>query len=458
MPRHHAEKVNRNGDALVLGCPRTGQCKVHGAEKSSNRRSVAATLRDGERGRAGEPGGDQDGGRARATRRSGCSAPTRWAATERAPAGLPRDDPSWHASAVRRPLPDHLPIMAGRMRRGDYRPVYEEHELTAAADLCDAGGRLDPVSIGWSRRPLVRANLRGHWPRKKRWNFWNWIGPRFVFSVTLADVDYAAFCQATLIDFETRRTVGTMALARPGSFAMPEHVERTIAFRGRGVEYVNAHEGDVMRVAFSGAAEGGVPIVADFVVHVPPAQESLNVVVPWTPQRFQLNSKHAALPCEGGVRVGDARYAMEPDACHGVQDFGRGVWPYRSFWNWGVATGVHDGVRIAVNVGARWTTGTGVNENGILVGGRLHKVMEDLRWEYDPADWMRPWRVRAERSRTLDLTLDPIVTHRVRTSLGVLATGGVCCFGRWRGTVRVDGQEVRVRDLVGWAEEFAHRW
>jgi hypothetical protein len=135
--------------------------------------------------------------------------------------------------------------MAGRMRRESYRPVYEEREVTTATDLCDAGGRLDPAAVGWSRAPLVRANLSGHWLRKKRWNFWNWISPRFVFSVTLADIDYAAFC-----------------------------------------------------------------------------------------------------------------YAMRPAECHGVQDFGRGIWPYRSFWNWGVASGVVDGVRIGVNVGGRWTTGT----------------------------------------------------------------------------------------------------
>ena len=101
-----------------------------------------------------------------------------------------------------------------------------------------------------------------------------------------------------------------------------------------------------------------------------------------------------------------------------MQDFGRGLWPYRSFWNWGVATGVQDGVRIAVNVGARWTTGTGVNENGILLDGRLHKIMEDVRWDYDPSDWMRPWRVRAEATGMVDLTLEPIVAHRTRTSLG----------------------------------------
>jgi hypothetical protein len=34
----------------------------------------------------------------------------------------------------------------------------------------------------------------------------------------------------------------------------------------------------------------------------------------------------------------------------------------------------------------------------------------------------------------------------------------VCCFGRWHGTIRVDGSARPLRDLIGWAEEFDHRW
>jgi hypothetical protein len=359
---------------------------------------------------------------------------------------------------VRRPLPHHLPIIDKRLAGGDRPDVYVEPELTHAADLCDARGRLDPAAVGWSRVPLVRANLRGHWPRKKRWNFWNWISPRFVFSVTLADVDYAAFCQVTFIDFGTGRTLAGTALARPGSIAMPEHVDRTIRFHGRSMRYENVQEDGRMTVHFDGTTSSGERIVAAFVVHRAPGEESLNVVVPWSTTRFQLNSKHAALPCEGVVDVAGVRYVMDPRECHAVQDFGRGVWPHRSFWNWGVATGVVDGVRLGVNVGARWTTGTGVNENGVLVDGRLHKIMEDVRWDYDPGDWMRPWRIHAAHSGMIDLTLEPVVAHRTKLSLGVLATGGVCCFGRWRGIVRVDGTELALRDVVGWAEEFAHRW
>jgi hypothetical protein len=354
-------------------------------------------------------------------------------------------------------LPDRLPIVAGR-KVPRHPATYIEPERTMPADLCDARGRLNPVAVGWSRRPLVRANLRGRWPRKKKWNFWNWISPRFVFSVTLADIDYAAFCQATLTDFETGESIGAMAPAWPGSFPMPEEVERPVAFRSRAMEYTNANHGGDMKVDFAGTARTGERLRADFVVHRPPGQESLNIVVPWSETHFQLNSKHNTMPCEGVVTAGDRRYVMDPAECHAVQDFGRGVWPYRSFWNWGVATGVQDGRRIGVNVGGKWTTGTGVNENALCIDGRLYKIMEDLTWRYDATRWMQPWQVRAAHTGMVDLTLQPVAAHRPRTNLGFLRTGGVCVFGRWQGTIRFDGHAMRIDNLVGWAEEFDHRW
>ena len=359
---------------------------------------------------------------------------------------------------MRAALPDYLPIVSERMRHGAYRPWYDERELTAPLDLCDARGRLNPSAVGWSRTPLVRANLRGHWPRKKRWNFWNWISPRFVLSATLADIDYAAFCQVSFIDFDTRRTVSATAIARPGSLELPEHVERSIAFRGRSMQYTNAGDGGDRTVRLAATAPGGEVISAAFVIRRPAGDESLNIVVPWSTERFQLNSKHNALPCEGAISVGRTRYAMAPGDCHAVQDFGRGLWPYRSFWNWAVATGERDGTRVGINLGAKWTTGTGVNENALSIDGRLYKIMEDVQWEYDPADWMKPWRLRAEHSGMIDLTLHPVFAHRSRVNLGILRSGGVCCFGRWQGTIRFAGEALEVADLMGWAEEFDHRW
>jgi hypothetical protein len=353
-----------------------------------------------------------------------------------------------------------MPIVAAKMARGEYSPVYQERELREPTLLCDRRGDLNPDAVGWSRSPLVTANLHRGWPRRKRWNFWNWISPDFVFSVTLADIDFASFCAVAFVDLRTGQRVDGMDVRRSGYTALPEQVEQAIAWRSRKMTYalVGAGAGGDAHVEFACDSVQGVPVRADFVIHRPPGHESLNVVVPWTRSRFQLNSKHNTLPCSGSVSVGGRRFDMHPERCHGVQDFGRGVWPYRSFWNWGVCTGVLDGDLVGVNVGGKWTTGTGSNENGILLGGRLHKVMEDLEWHYDPSSWMSPWRVRAPRTGMIDLTLTPTLTHTPGLNLGVVASGGTVAFGTWSGRVCAGGRELRIEGLVGWAEEFVHRW
>lgn len=355
-------------------------------------------------------------------------------------------------------LPDHLPILDRPGARRVREAVYVEREITSPVDLCDARGRLNPNAVGFARQPLFRANLSGHWPRKKRWNFWNWIGPDFVFSVTLADIDFTSFCAFTLTDFRDGAHWAGSTYGRPGRIALPDHVEASVALETAGLSYDNRVDGGDLGVRFRGRAGDGTAISADFTVSRPPGQESLNVVVPWSASRFQCNSKHAALPCTGEIVAGERRYTLDPRNTFAVQDWGRGIWPYRSFWNWGVATGYAGDTRLGVNFGAKWTTGTGSNENGILCDGLLHKIMEDLRWDYDPLEWRKPWRVVAPHSGALDLVLEPIAAHTPRLDLGVLATGGVCAFGRWRGVVRLEDREIAIDGLIGWAEEFAHRW
>lgn len=351
-----------------------------------------------------------------------------------------------------------MPIVDERMRADSFPATYVEPEITQPIDLCDAQGRLSPQARGWARQPLVRPNLSGHWPRKKRWNFWNWISPRFVFSVTLANIDYAAFCAFFFIDFETGEKVEGMSTAWPGAVVLPEHVERPVRFEGRAIDYANLNEGGDFQVRFNGRDKSGTVVAADFVVRKPPGNESLTVIVPWTAERFQLNCKENTRPCAGAVTVGGRRYEMDPADCHAVQDFGRGMWPYRSFWNWGVGTGVQDRRRIGINVGAKWTTGTGANENALCIDGKLHKIMEDLVWEYDVGAPMQPWRVRSRHSDAIDLTLQPLVRHASSIDVGVLGSGGVCDFGTWTGTLVVEGQRLDIDNLIGWAEEFAHRW
>jgi hypothetical protein len=186
----------------------------------------------------------------------------------------------------------------------------------------------------------------------------------------------------------------------------------------------------------------------------------LTVVIPWSEQRFQCTTKDVARPATGTVRWGDREYrfdgAGESWAC---LDFGRGKWPYRTRWNWGAGAGLVDGRTVGIQVGGKWTDGTGMTENSLYVDGRLTKISEDLVWEYDTSDWLRPWRVRAPASGSVDLTFTPVYDKVTRMRAGVAASTVDQCFGHWSGTiVPADHTPIAVDGIFGWAEEATWRW
>ena len=76
------------------------------------------------------------------------------------PAAPPRRTRSGnHSGAVRRGRTAELP----RARNPRYLLTMTTHEpeITEPVDLCLPDGRLNPAAVGWTRRPLHRANLRG---------------------------------------------------------------------------------------------------------------------------------------------------------------------------------------------------------------------------------------------------------------------------------------------------------
>src|SRR5664279_6051152 len=82
-----------------------------------------------------------------------------------------------------------------------------EPELTAPVLECTPDGRLNREAIGWSRRPLHQCNLAGHWPRKKRWDYWCVTTDTHLLSLTFANVDYLGILNVGLLDYATRTVV-----------------------------------------------------------------------------------------------------------------------------------------------------------------------------------------------------------------------------------------------------------
>jgi len=327
-----------------------------------------------------------------------------------------------------------------------------EREITSVVDLCNADGKLRADAVGWSRRPLHHCALPGSWGRRKRWDFWGLTGPGCAMNVVVADVDYVGITGVWFCDFATGRSIEKGSVSPLGRrMALPETVGGApISSRARSLDLEMSEEerGTRIRVASSG-------IEADVLVVRPDWHESLGVVIPWSAKRFQYTNKDVARPAEGWARWKGENFEFS----WGCLDFGRGKWPYRTRWNWGAGAGVVDGVTVGVQVGGKWTDGTGMTENALVVDGKLSKISEDLVWAYDTSNWLRPWRIRTPRSDRVDLTFTPIHDKATRLQLGALSQRVDQCFGTYSGRIVPDGgSSLQVEGLFGWAEEATWRW
>lgn len=341
-----------------------------------------------------------------------------------------------------------------------------ERELTAPVDLCDARGRLNAAARGWSRQPMVRANLRGRWGRKKRWDYWAVITDEIVVSFVYADIDYAGLANVWVMEHATgEQTTAGMLQPFGRGIELPEQVCTGVQSASHRAFEVRIEESAAATRLVASAPEGkGAltgPIDIDLAVAKPPGHESLNVLIPWGERSFQFTSKQNTRPVTGTVRVGGRQWAIGPEHdAWGVQDLGRGIWPYSNQWNWASGSGhCADGRLLGLQFGGKWTVGTGATENALCIDGSLTKISSELEWAYDWSNPMAPWHVRSLGSDQVDAILTPTFDRYDVTDLKVLRMEVHQCFGTWAGRVAGDdGTPVEFAGLRGFAEEARNKW
>ena len=330
-----------------------------------------------------------------------------------------------------------------------------EREITGPVDLCTPKGRLDRAAVGWTRQPLHRTAVPG-WGRTKRWEYWGVMTPSVFVGLTVSSLDYAGVEALYLLERATGREhvhEAVVPLAR--GVVLPERC-------GTGRASASAKDLRIELVEVAGgthltATAPGIEV--DVVAALPEGHERMGVVVPWSDTRFQYTVKDVGRPVSGSVVVDGVRHEVGGQGSFGVLDHGRGRWPYSLTWNWGAGHATVDGRRVGVQVGGLWTDGTGSTENALVLDGVVHKESATLRWEYDRADWLRPWRIRTIDGDRVDLTFTPEHDRVARTNLLVVANETHQCFGTWSGWMSADdGERVQVDGAEGWAEEARNRW
>jgi hypothetical protein len=335
----------------------------------------------------------------------------------------------------------------------------QEIELTAPVNLCLPNGRINPAAIGWSRQPLHRCNLHGRFPRKKRWNYWAITTETHLFSVTITNLDYAGLVFVYFADFAARQLAEVTKIIPLGRGChLLEYVAADVHYASADVQVAMEQTDSGVHLSVAMADFEGRPLTAQFAITIPPQHETLNVVVPWDERTFQFTSKQNTLPAGGTVTIGGQETHFAGPQSFACLDFGRGIWPRDCRWNWGSASGRQNGRPIGLNLGGQWTEGTGSTENGVCVDGRLSKLSEELTWQYDKTDYMRPWRIMGVETG-IDLTFTPFMERVAASNLWLIRSEVHQMFGRYNGRITTtDGETIPIHDLIGWAEDHIARW
>lgn len=337
--------------------------------------------------------------------------------------------------------------------------LHNEPELTSPVHLCGPDGHFNPAATGWSRHPLHICNVAPSLERKKKWNYWAVTTEELLFSATIADMDRLQMCGAYLFDRHTHRFIEANVSVPAGTIGIPETTTGDMVIDHPALRVSLADEGSGTRIRVESADFGGERLEADILVTRPPGHETLNVVIPWNDLQTQFTSKQNTLPASGYIQLGDERFELEQPA-FGCLDYGRGVWPLETTWNWGSASGVQGGHIIGFNLGGQWTDGTGMTENGLCIDGRLTKISEDLVMEYDREAWLKPWRVRTAVTGRIDLAFEPeFDRHALNGRRDSWFTEVHQLFGCYTGRITPDGgAPIEIRNLFGWLEEHEAHW
>lgn len=328
----------------------------------------------------------------------------------------------------------------------------EEREITERTDLCLPDGRLNREAVGWSRTPLHRTNLRG-WGRTMRWEYWCVVTPTHIFAITASSLDYLSSKGAWCLDRRTKETVRSIEVNKPArGVAFPDRCGEGSVWLGPGENSVSIEE-----VPGHTRLRVNTPeLTADLRVERIDGRDSLSVVVPWTDERFQYTVKDIGRPVEGRIVVGGKEIEVSAEDSVATLDHGRGRWPNNIIWNWGAAYGRTDGREVGLQIGGKWTDGTGSVENGLILDGRLNKISEELVWRYDSKDWYAPWRMTGER---VELDFYPEYVRSSDSTRLWMRSREDQAFGHYQGRVTADnGSVVEIKDLFGWAEEVQRRW
>lgn len=288
-----------------------------------------------------------------------------------------------------------------------------------------AGPIADTDTSAWD------ANLLRRRTERKAWMFLGAYTERYTVGLAMVDAGFAATAFAYAHDRQTGRLVEASTLV-PLGFAdgFQPGLRKTWQLTALEGTWTLVPAGEGWRATFQGPR---------FSLTLEPgaASQGLSVLASAQDRPFHHTYKAASIPTQ--VKFQELAGGWQTAAV-GVLDFSKGYPPRNTFWNWASLVGrTEDGRSFGLNLTADFNNAL---ENAVWVDGQLTPLATAL-FRYQPSAVLEEWRL-STADGALELRFVPDGLRQEHLMLGAFESRFQQPFGRFEGTLKLNGQTVRV--------------
>ncbi|GKX27607.1 hypothetical protein SH1V18_00870 [Vallitalea longa] len=338
-----------------------------------------------------------------------------------------------------------------------------QNEIIHSGELLNING--DLTQKGWAKELLLhynRPNIRTSKLKIKEWDYYCILNEKFGVAFTIADNGYIGLISITLLDFliPTQWTKTILIPFPLGKFNMPSTSHKgNVVYNNKKCRLEFIKEGEYRYLKVNIKEFNKVDTLeGEITLHQPNNLESMVIATPfYKKHRFYYNQKINCMKAYGNLILGNKNYNFNTIPSFGVLDWGRGVWTYSNKWYWGSLSGTINNQSFGFNIGYGFGDTSNASENMLFYKDKAHKL-DKVTFVIPNDSYVKPWTFTSNDNR-FEMNFDPIIDRHSNSNILVIKSNQHQVFGYYSGKVILDsGQELKVNNLLGFAEEVTNRW
>ncbi|MHA1265448.1 MAG: DUF2804 domain-containing protein [Candidatus Helarchaeota archaeon] len=337
-----------------------------------------------------------------------------------------------------------------------------QREITTTSDLLNEKGEI--IQAGWAKKLLLaydRSKIRKGWHRIKEWDCYEIVNEQRALVLIIADIGYLGLGTISWLNFENQTIESSMLvkLFPKGSINLPAtSAEGDCHFKKGEAEISFVNEGATRILSANHPKFKKKGLKAEISLYWDPKMDTMVNVIPFkNKKQFVYAQKVNCMPAKGTVSVGEETYEFTDDVTFACLDWSRAVFPYKTTWYWGSASGIVNGKPFGFNIDYGFGDETIATKNMIFYDGKGHKL-DQVTFHINRKNYLEPWEFHSNDGR-FEMKMEPVLDNCGSLNLLILKTGGHQVFGYFTGNVILDdGEKLHVDRLFGFAETFSHRW